>query len=721
MSRNTGTFNFAANFEGLLKAPIDARQMVCTYADLTSPSSWSGSTGVWLYDGAIVVVASGVDKGIYWLCDAANYTSTSSWVKAGTGSGTGTLTGATNGLHLVSSGTTVVLGGNLTSGTTISGQGIHNLSLTNIDEFQAGRSGGTTVIGFDSTGILLSHDYSVVDLNNGNVCIAYQNNSICADSTGVILTTSGGSVSLTQNPSEGLIYGGAYTSSNPNWIPTKTYVDAIASGLVPKGAVTLATTTNLTNWNGSNFTGVTTIDGVTTTNGMRVLVKNQVSSGQTNGIWVANTGTWTRATDFDGTPSGETVSGNYMWVLSGNTNAQSSWVLITPNPIYIGTTPLTFVLFNHVQDVQSGNAGIVVSAVTGTHYVCLDTVAMAVRANAITGATNLGAGTSVCSSISAHNISLNTIKGSGGTTVQKIGQEIIVCSTTASGSQQYSGQTPSAVALCGISIGYQLTGKTVSCIIQVLLVPELFQTSVGTPSTSVGATFTGTLEIGCSVSQTITPTYTAGAVTPLYCTLTPFTRGGPANNYSYTGPSVSTGFLGCTSCVINPYVVTSGSQTWSVCTKYDAGACIRGSKNTVNPTYPTICPLNSCTPTGSVSITGILPWYWGTSASGTITGANVAAGTKTVAVVGSSTPIIYNATAQYLWFAGPSGTFTAKTKWWVCAANAGNIGGTGELWAAACTVAVTSLSGCWTGCNYSVYVTCGITTTAAGVSMCLYF
>jgi hypothetical protein len=87
MSRNKGTFNFAANFEGLLKAPIDARQMVCTYADLTLPATWSGSSGVWLYNGAIVSVATGVCKGIYWLCDENNYTSTCSWVSIPNASG----------------------------------------------------------------------------------------------------------------------------------------------------------------------------------------------------------------------------------------------------------------------------------------------------------------------------------------------------------------------------------------------------------------------------------------------------------------------------------------------------------------------------------------------------------------------------------------------------------------------------------------------------------
>ena len=338
---------------------------------------------------------------------------------------------------------------------------------------------------------------------------------------------------------------------------------------------------------------------------------------------------------------------------------------------------------------------------------------------AFTGATNVGSGEGVYSGSSGNTAYFRKVIGSGDTTVTTSGDTIIIWGSSG-GSSQYVGESPSAVDLCGISIGYVLTGKTVSCIIQDMLVPELFQTSVGTPSTSLGATFTGIQEIGYSATQTLTPSYSAGAITPLYETCSGTTRGGAANNYSYAGPSVSTGFFGQSSCVINPYTVVSGAQIWCACTRYDEGACIRGSKGTVNPSYPTACAQDSCTSNGTASVTGILPWYWGTNASGTITGAIVTGGTKTVAVVGASTPITFDATTEYLWFAAPAGT-TSKTKWWVCAANAGDIGGTGQLWAAACTVAVTSGQGCWSGCNFDVYVTCGITTTAAGIPMCLYY
>lgn len=83
MSRVKGTFIFSANFEPLLKAPLDARQIVGSYTDLVDPSAWKDSEGnVWLYNGATVVVTNDPSSGIYWLKDANNYQLYSSWVNA---------------------------------------------------------------------------------------------------------------------------------------------------------------------------------------------------------------------------------------------------------------------------------------------------------------------------------------------------------------------------------------------------------------------------------------------------------------------------------------------------------------------------------------------------------------------------------------------------------------------------------------------------------------
>jgi len=90
MSRNKGTFNFAANFEVLAKAPLDARMLVGSKSDLTNPLTWQdNNSNIWLFDGAIVSVsadASVENNGIYFLKDAVNYTDIDNWVLAGSNS-----------------------------------------------------------------------------------------------------------------------------------------------------------------------------------------------------------------------------------------------------------------------------------------------------------------------------------------------------------------------------------------------------------------------------------------------------------------------------------------------------------------------------------------------------------------------------------------------------------------------------------------------------------
>ena len=97
--RTTGTFNRSSNFEPLLKAPLDARQVVNTFADLTDPSSWTDSAGnVWLYNGAIVGIANDPStsrNGVYVLLDVTHYNLTSSWLHASSGSG-----GASDGQNI---------------------------------------------------------------------------------------------------------------------------------------------------------------------------------------------------------------------------------------------------------------------------------------------------------------------------------------------------------------------------------------------------------------------------------------------------------------------------------------------------------------------------------------------------------------------------------------------------------------------------------------------
>jgi len=281
----------------------------------------------------------------------------------------------------------------------------------------------------------------------------------------------------------------------------------------------------------------------------------------------------------------------------------------------------------------------------------------------------------------------------------------------------YDLGSPAAVSVGGIDVDYVLTGKTSNCIISDMLYPEL-EGDVTAPSmTSVVLTNSAScLEIGTSLTTNLTATFNQGCINPQYCSVCD-KRSGDANSYCFTGTQLG-GSVSCTANVavtgITAYSIVAGANTWGACTSYDCGEPALSNKN--NEYCAKL--VAGTVVGGSDTITGILPWFWGTSADCTISSADVIAGTKTVGNVGSSTPIIFEATTEYLWFAAPA-CATDKTKWWVCAANAGNMGGTGELWAGKCTVSVTC-GGMWGATDFDVYVTCGITSTPSGVSMCLY-
>lgn len=109
-----------------------------------------------------------------------------------------------------------------------------------------------------------------------------------------------------------------------------------AAGYTVISEVRAATTANIT------LSGAQTIDGVSIVAGNRVLVKNQ-SSTAANGVYVAAAGSWTRATDYDQTA--EVLNGSYVRVMDGLTQA-GAWVLVTADPITVGTTAQVWYRFD---------------------------------------------------------------------------------------------------------------------------------------------------------------------------------------------------------------------------------------------------------------------------------------------------------------------------------------------------------------------------------------
>ena len=112
-------------------------------------------------------------------------------------------------------------------------------------------------------------------------------------------------------------------------------LEGARASLAIKAPCRVATTAAIT------LSGFQTIDGVTLAEGdanLRVLVKNQTSSAA-NGIYIASSGTWQRARDFDG--NADFVDGTRV-IVAGGTVGNGMYELVCTEPVTVGTTALTF-------------------------------------------------------------------------------------------------------------------------------------------------------------------------------------------------------------------------------------------------------------------------------------------------------------------------------------------------------------------------------------------
>ncbi|UOY07733.1 hypothetical protein L0P88_04080 [Muricauda sp. SCSIO 64092] len=123
------------------------------------------------------------------------------------------------------------------------------------------------------------------------------------------------------------------------------YADDISGASSPelflKENVSVATTANIT------LSGTQAIDGVNVSSGVRVLVKDQTSAGE-NGIYIASTGAWTRATDANTT---QEVSRTLVYVLFGSANANKFFQTNFATPNALGVQD---VVFNEVDLYSTG-------------------------------------------------------------------------------------------------------------------------------------------------------------------------------------------------------------------------------------------------------------------------------------------------------------------------------------------------------------------------------
>lgn len=139
------------------------------------------------------------------------------------------------------------------------------------------------------------------------------------------------------------------TPLGPTEATSKSYVDGVARGLSVRMSVIAASTGPIA------VTGLQTIDGYTTLQGDRVLVKNQ--SSVANGIYLASSTAWPRATDYD--EDSEVIAGTFVAVTTGTTNRNTQWVQITSGPV-VGISTLTFTQLSQ-QQIYTAGAGLTIS------------------------------------------------------------------------------------------------------------------------------------------------------------------------------------------------------------------------------------------------------------------------------------------------------------------------------------------------------------------------
>ena len=163
---------------------------------------------------------------------------------------------------------------------------------------------------------------------------------------------------------------------------TKNYVDNSIAGLVWKGECAVATTANIT------LSGEQTIDGILTSSSV-VLVKNQTTASQ-NGRYISGTGAWVRTAD---STTGAQILGEVMYIIpGGTTNGGTSFVNTNASAITVGTTSITYGLFNSGATYTNGTGiSLTGNVFANTGALSLQGTANQVLVNATSGSPVTGA------------------------------------------------------------------------------------------------------------------------------------------------------------------------------------------------------------------------------------------------------------------------------------------------------------------------------------------
>jgi len=224
-----------------------------------------------------------------------------------------------------------------------SSQNIFKTISGDTGSFSAGSNTASATIA-GGTGITTSASAGILTIDNDGVL------SVSGTSNQISASTVSGATTLSL-PNAVIFPGTVTLNADPQnalEAATKQYVDAVAEGLHIHASVEAATTASV-----DLSSPPAAIDGVTLTNNMRVLVKNQSTTSQ-NGIYVYNSASaiLERASDFNS--SSEIQGGDFVFVTGGSTYDNSGWVQ-TEKVTTVGTDPILFTQFSGAGTYLAGN------------------------------------------------------------------------------------------------------------------------------------------------------------------------------------------------------------------------------------------------------------------------------------------------------------------------------------------------------------------------------
>lgn len=341
---------------------------------------------------------------------------------------------------------------------------------------------------------------------------------------------------------------------------------------------------------------------------------------------------------------------------------------------------------------------------------------------------NIASGNTGAAIVGGRNISLTGTTYSGFTAVEKLaiwttpstgasGDTVLVWNPTTrkvrgvaqstlqgtgGGSIFYTGASPSNTTVGGLTAGSVLTGKTISKLLETMLVvyqsPSFSTFSITGQST--------TIEVGTALSGSKTFTWSTSNSSNI-ATNSVLVRDVTANNVLASG------------------LANDGTEVVAIGTITNTSPISRSWR--AEATQANNPAGNSTFISSNFTVNSIYPYFYGKTASGgaasganrpTATAAFVTGGTKVLASSTDTISISFNSTSDdYIWFAIPS-TSTSKTAWYVDTLNNGSIGGSvspgGNLFPTFDSVSVTTVL--WAGVSYKVYIS-NYQTTAISMEM----